>query len=1503
MRRKIFVLAIFLAALTMCLLITPVQAETEVNLEENVIVALDFEDGIIGNSYDTAATTDNVFDLNEGAAASEIIVFEDSKALKLTLNGFDNRLFNLNTDLLAYDTTQVYELTMKVRLNATNSEFVFGFDFVANNNSYSYLMVKPDYTLSFGANGAGITYETYDSETGILSFRFRLSDTFSRNTFILYMNNYSGGDEIIIDDFKIKTAPVFSVDFENYAIGNYPVDTIANVYFDGAISANIVEVESKALEFLVPFFPGEGWPNGSFYLNRLDMLTGEREYSLSFDYQVSENIDLFYIDYGYWVDGAFLSDVLRFDLRASVAVIEKSDLNFIKDFQFDSENEQIMITFKGVIPEFKFTVKGTPEAVGSFVLDNIEINILPVATGLELDTTNLKKEYVLNEAELDFSGLKVYLAYSNHAPKQLINLEDCELIYEEDWNTTFGVKTVTVKYGEFEAAFTISVILETTADNLKINLRNKVFKYGEMFVLENETTVTLEYEGLEPIFLTPGSGELGSETFYFDDGGFNPYIPGEYTLTFGVGEFIKTATVKVLDNENLLYYEDFENLDLSDSINNATGLVWAGENADYELVDHNGSKAVKYTVIPIEGNPFTRIGGLGDANFGNLAKLVPGNAYKISMYFEMNDKFEFIYVDYDAGDLYGSFRIYPDGTIAGNDQKNIMDIRYDNATKRLSFTVVAEKFNKAEDINSFIKFVGFNAREGAVLYLDEVKIWKSEYVYFHNFSNYSLGSFSFQVDDDRSFIWRDASVAEIISVNGDKKLKFTNISKGEEGVSFGYFNRWQFTTPGRDYRVEFEYEALNMTKLWIFYDGSWAAGNYGGLLIDLVNKTYTHEGNEFFKEVVIKDGCISLSFTEADKGQIQFIGGGGEAGLPATFIFDNISFTALEKEIEELTLDLTDVETEYFAGDEFIGLAGLKAGLRFTDGSFEELYFGYDLTIDPLFDINKAGIYEVIVSYLSNRGNLITASFNIEVNAVEEIGFEIDSKQVTKIYEPESELDFSNLIVYVLYNNGTKEILTSDAYTIDTSLFDNTLAGTYPIYVSYKDYPTQAFEVTVTGSAIVSFRIDHSDVQKTFPFGSEFAISNLKVYLIYADESEEEIRDGYVLTSDFDGNNPGVYTVYVSYGKFEALSFEVVVTNNIVDYEFDFENLKTDYRYGEDFSTVGMKLYAIRENGSKEEVTDFTVEVKGYSKSLLGSQNLEIIVTIGTETYQDNLEIIVSRPIKEIEVDTSLLPEKVIRGSEVDLSGLKVKLSYADDLENNIVFLSAEDYDISEGVIDPKNLLNYTITYLDPYTKEVATANFSIKTVIVIGIRVDLSTSKTEYQYGESLSLAGLSVYQIFDDETEALLQEGDYEINFGGYSANEPGEYQITITYQEFTENFKVKVLARQVESLRLSLAEIKTTYQAGETFDLSGLRVYAVYADASEERLSEGDYTVDESEFDNTKAGEYKIKVSYGGKTAEFTVTVQVAKKGCRSFFGTSFALSLGLLASVFFVLRRRK
>ena len=65
------------------------------------------------------------------------------------------------------------------------------------------------------------------------------------------------------------------------------------------------------------------------------------------------------------------------------------------------------------------------------------------------------------------------------------------------------------------------------------------------------------------------------------------------------------------------------------------------------------------------------------------------------------------------------------------------------------------------------------------------------------------------------------------------------------------------------------------------------------------------------------------------------------------------------------------------------------------------------------------------------------------------------------------------------------------------------------------------------------------------------------------------------------------------------------------------------------------------------------------------------------------------------------------------------------------------------------------------------------------------------------------------------------------------------------------------------------KTAYMQGEELDLSGLVVTAVYSDGSEVELQAGDYTV--SGYDPDTAGEQTVTVTYGGKTAAFTVTVE--------------------------------
>ncbi len=79
----------------------------------------------------------------------------------------------------------------------------------------------------------------------------------------------------------------------------------------------------------------------------------------------------------------------------------------------------------------------------------------------------------------------------------------------------------------------------------------------------------------------------------------------------------------------------------------------------------------------------------------------------------------------------------------------------------------------------------------------------------------------------------------------------------------------------------------------------------------------------------------------------------------------------------------------------------------------------------------------------------------------------------------------------------------------------------------------------------------------------------------------------------------------------------------------------------------------------------------------------------------------------------------------------------------------------------------------------------------------------------------------------------------------------------------------APTLEKIELS-GDVKTEYKQGEALDLSGLTVTAVYSDGSRTEIQAGEngYTV--SGYDPDAAGSQTVIVSYGGKTAEFTVTV---------------------------------
>ena len=81
----------------------------------------------------------------------------------------------------------------------------------------------------------------------------------------------------------------------------------------------------------------------------------------------------------------------------------------------------------------------------------------------------------------------------------------------------------------------------------------------------------------------------------------------------------------------------------------------------------------------------------------------------------------------------------------------------------------------------------------------------------------------------------------------------------------------------------------------------------------------------------------------------------------------------------------------------------------------------------------------------------------------------------------------------------------------------------------------------------------------------------------------------------------------------------------------------------------------------------------------------------------------------------------------------------------------------------------------------------------------------------------------------------------------------------------------AAELSSISISAMPVKTVYSVGEEFSAEGMVIEAAYSDGSKGTLSVSDCEI--SGFDPSKAGQCTVKISYSGKTAEFTAEIREA------------------------------
>ena len=146
---------------------------------------------------------------------------------------------------------------------------------------------------------------------------------------------------------------------------------------------------------------------------------------------------------------------------------------------------------------------------------------------------------------------------------------------------------------------------------------------------------------------------------------------------------------------------------------------------------------------------------------------------------------------------------------------------------------------------------------------------------------------------------------------------------------------------------------------------------------------------------------------------------------------------------------------------------------------------------------------------------------------------------------------------------------------------------------------------------------------------------------------------------------------------------------------------------------------------------------------------------------------------------------------------------------------------------------------------------------------ITASTTKTTYKEGDEFDKSTVSVTAHYSDGTDEELTP--YYFSVTGYDKNVTGNQTLTVHVGDYTDTITIYVEPKQVTSLTLG-GSYKTRYNYGEELNLTGMTVTANYDIGTSETVT--DYTV--SGYDKSKVGSQIITVSYGGKTAQLTVTV---------------------------------
>lgn len=281
-------------------------------------------------------------------------------------------------------------------------------------------------------------------------------------------------------------------------------------------------------------------------------------------------------------------------------------------------------------------------------------------------------------------------------------------------------------------------------------------------------------------------------------------------------------------------------------------------------------------------------------------------------------------------------------------------------------------------------------------------------------------------------------------------------------------------------------------------------------------------------------------------------------------------------------------------------------------------------------------------------------------------------------------------------------------------------------------------------------------------------------------------------------------------------------------------------------------------------------ETESFSDTVASGKIMEQDPSGGTAYLGQTIQVVVSKGRASVTpTSVSLNQSSLTLYTPSQSSGVQLSATVLPEkADDKRVLWSSDNPNVAavsaDGLVTASGTGSATITAKTNTGNVSASCKVTVRRREIESVSIARAAEITEYYQDDTLSTSGLELLVKYNSGEQETVRSG-----FSGSPtklSTVTDKQPITVSYQDHTVSYHVRVRASELQSIEVSKMPNKKEYYIGDQLNTSGMQLRAVYSGRTE--TLESGFLCYPSTLD--QIGEQTITVSYNGKLTSFTVKV---------------------------------